>query len=63
MLKQLKLIDLIPFLDDNQDVEITAYKVPLYEGPVRTIPAIYTIYEITEKMYTRDEYLVIQLDC
>ena len=63
MLKQLNLIDLIPFLDENQEVDITAYNIPLYDGPVRTIPAMYAPYEITEKLYTRDDKLIIALDC
>lgn len=63
MLKQLNLIDLIPFLDDNQEVNITAYHIPLYSGTVRDIPAIYAPYEITEKLYTRADKLMISLDC
>lgn len=63
MLKQLNLIDLIPFLDDKQEVDITAYNIPLYTGTVRNIPAIYAPYEITEKLFTRDDKLMISLDC
>lgn len=63
MLKQLNLIDLISFLDDNQEVDITAYNIPLYTGTVRNIPAIYAPYEITEKLFTRDDKLMISLDC
>lgn len=63
MLKQLTLGDLVPFLDDNQLVDITAYNIPLYNGAVRTIPAIYTPYVIVKKLYTVDDCLKIDLDC
>ena len=63
MLKELNLIDLVQFLDDNQQVDISAYNIPLYDGAVRTIPAIYSPYPIVEKLYTRDDKLIIKLDC
>lgn len=63
MLKQLNLIDLIPFMDDNLDVNITAYNISLFDGKVKEIPAIYAPYEITERLKIVDGKLKIILDC
>lgn len=63
MLKQLNLIDLIPFMDDNLDVNITAYNIPLFEGKLKDVPAIYAPYEITERLTITDNKLNIVLDC
>ncbi len=63
MLKQLNLIDLVPFMDSNMEVNITAYNIPLYTGPVEKLPVIYTPYEITERLTITDNKLNIVLDC
>lgn len=63
MLKQLNLIDLIPFMDDNLDVNITAYNIPLFTGKLKDLPAIYVPYEITERLTITDNKLNIVLDC
>ncbi|MBP3338343.1 MAG: hypothetical protein J6L69_02935 [Lachnospiraceae bacterium] len=63
MLKQLNLIDLIPFMDDNLDVNITAYNIPLFTGKLKDLPAIYAPYEITERLTITDNKLNIVLDC
>lgn len=63
MLKQLHLIDIIPFMDDSLPVSITAYNIPLFDGNVKEIPAIYAPYEITERLNIVDGKLKIVLDC
>lgn len=63
MLKQLNLIDLIPFMDDNLEVNITAYNIPLYSGKLKELPAIYAPYEITERLKIVNNKLNIVLDC
>lgn len=63
MLKQLHLIDIIPFMDDSLPVSITAYNIPLFDGKVKEIPAIYAPYEITERLKIADGKLKIVLDC
>lgn len=63
MLKQLTLIDIIPFMDDGLSVNITAYNIPLFDGNVKQIPAIYAPYQITEKLKIVDGKLKIVLDC
>ena len=63
MNKQLTIMDFNDYLDDNQQVEITAYHIPLYSGDALHIPAGYCKYPLNERMYTRDDVLVIDLDC
>ena len=63
MLKQLNLVDLIPFMDDNLDVNITAYNISLFDGKLKDVPAIYAPYEITERLTITDNKLNIVLDC
>ena len=63
MLKQLHLIDIIPFMDDSLPVSITAYNILLFDGKVKEIPAIYAPYEITERLKITDGKLMIILDC
>ena len=63
MTKQLTINDFNDYIDDNQQVEITAYNVPLYEGDALHIPAGYCKYPLAKKMYTKDDVLKIDLDC
>lgn len=63
MLKQLNLVDLIPIIDDNLVVNVSAYNIPLFVGKLKDLPAIYAPYEITERLTIVDNKLNIVLDC
>lgn len=66
MEKQLRLIDINDYIDDNQQVKLVAYGITIYEGDALHIPAGYVKYPLdpTEKrIYSENDVLIITMDC
>lgn len=61
--KELTIMDINDYLSDDMEVIITAYNIPLYHGKALNIPVGYCKYPITERMYIKDNTLMIELDC
>lgn len=59
----LTIADIIDMLDDRIMVSVTAYNIPLYNGYIENLSAIYCNYPITEKLSISCGVLNIVLDC
>ena len=59
----LTIADIIDWLDDKIICSVSAYNIPLYNGYIEDLPAIYCNYAITSKLAIRNGVLYITLDC
>ena len=59
----LTIADIIDWLDDKIICSVTAYNIPLYNGYIESLPAIYCNYPLKSRLAIRNGILYIDLDC
>ena len=63
MHRDVTLLDVVNNFEDDTQVHITAYNIPLFTGRLKDIPAMYCVYPLTERLKIQCGVLRIVLDC